>query len=164
MDAKLGWLTEPFAGTCITRCEKVRALAPHAVWVSDNPLGKKVDFSSKALSGRCLVTFGVRGAARSLRQGICKVWFGGVWLSWLRACFKKRASHVPGKPKLMQKAQLTSHSGRHRDISFSGMRFEGIVLRIPLSGPLCGHSFWQPRPQVQGLAQKAARARGKLVP
>ena len=35
MDAKLRWLTEPFAGTCITCCEKVQALAPHPVWVSD---------------------------------------------------------------------------------------------------------------------------------
>ena len=48
LDAKLRWLAEPFAGTCIKCYEKVNALAPHVVLFSDNPLGKKLTFPAKS--------------------------------------------------------------------------------------------------------------------
>ena len=86
--AKLGWLTEPFAGTCTTCCEKVRALAPHAVWVSDNLLRKKLDFSSKAPLGKNVSMFWARGAQQSLRQHVCDVLSGGVVACGLRPWLK----------------------------------------------------------------------------
>ena len=54
------------------------------MWLSDNSLGKKVDFSSKAVLDKSLSMFWVKGAAQSLRQHVHDVSSGGVWPCGLR--------------------------------------------------------------------------------
>ena len=123
----------------------------------------EIDFWSKACLGRCLAMFGVGGTVRSSRCGICNVRFWG-WLALLAAgqirklsltcpwegeVDRKSATHIQIWPTL-------------RGLFFSGTRFGGIGLRTSSSsGRLCGHSFWQLRPQVPGLAQKTALTRGE---
>ena len=112
---------------------------------------------------RCLATFGVWGTVWSSRVRVCKVWFGGLRLSWLQAW--------PDEAKLTDKAQLTSSSGRHCEIFFSGTRCEGMGLHIPSSGssvaipsgssgPRC--QAWRKRLWAQGKKLVPQKYRGKL--